>query len=99
MLYAAEPTLPGTNTFKRNNMRTIGSVPGLPAGGTDITALYTHTWRAAQASEKVAVKLVGVSANGQRTGDYFLSGVTTALVAEAAGSPDAEDEALHLQAA
>ncbi len=90
LIYGAPPVPAGQNIYKKKGaFKLLGGVTGLTATN-DLSALYNAKFRCTGGGNKIALKLVGVSASGTRSAELFISGVTAASSAQTASFPDSD---------
>lgn len=87
-VFGAAPALAGQDMFDASAFKLLGTVTGLSATGTDITALYAACFGIPAVGEKVALRVAAVSSAGFRSLPLYVSDVVAAPGAEASGSGD-----------
>lgn len=92
VVYAAESVMAGTNVYRESAFKVIGSLPSLGAGAANLASLYAAAFRAPQAGEKVAIKLMGVSSAGYTTTKQFIAAVTNQAAASGQDTGEDTDE-------
>ena len=74
IVQGAKPLYAGQNAYTKGAFKKIGALPMLMPG-TSITALYLSKFRLPTPGYQVALKLIGVSADGTRTPALFVTAV------------------------
>ena len=95
VIYGAAPTMADT-TLRDSDFVKIGFVTALPAPGIGI--MYQNAFGLPQEGEKIALKLMGVSASGYTTEKQAVSGFVEATLAAEGENTDSTDAPLKLRA-